>query len=45
VVLPPDTPLITALRSVPEWEQIYADSEAVILTRRPQSLPDGNQVR
>lgn len=33
VVLPPDSPLITALRSTPEWQQIYADSEAVILTR------------
>ena len=33
VVLPPDAPLITALRSSPEWEQIYADSEAVILTQ------------
>jgi hypothetical protein len=35
VVLPPDAPLITALRSGPDWEQIYSDSEAVILTRRP----------
>ena len=33
VVLPPDAPLITALRSSPEWKQIYADSQAVILTR------------
>jgi hypothetical protein len=45
VVLPPDAPLITALRSGPEWEQIYADSEAVILARRPPSPPAGNQVR
>jgi hypothetical protein len=45
VVLPPDAPLITALRSRPEWEQIYADSEAVILARRPTSPPAGNQVR
>jgi hypothetical protein len=35
LVLPPDAPLITGLRSGPEWKQIYADSEAVILTRRP----------
>jgi hypothetical protein len=35
LVLPPDAPLITALRSGPEWKQIYVDSEAVILTRRP----------
>ena len=35
LVLPPDAPLITGLRSGSEWRQIYADSEAVILTRRP----------
>jgi hypothetical protein len=34
VALPPDTPLITALKSAPEWKQVYADSEAIILTRR-----------
>ena len=33
VVLPPDAPLITALRSSPKWRQIYGDTEAVILTR------------
>ena len=33
VVLPPDAPLITALRTSPQWQQIYADSQAVILTR------------
>ena len=33
VVLPPDAPLMTALRSSPEWRQIYADSQAVVLTR------------
>ncbi|MGA9811794.1 MAG: hypothetical protein WBQ64_03395 [Terriglobales bacterium] len=33
VVLPPDAPLITALRSSPAWRQIYGDTEAVILTR------------
>lgn len=33
VVLPPDTPLITGLRLHPEWKQIYADSQAVILTK------------
>jgi hypothetical protein len=38
VVLPPDAPLITALKSSPEWRQRYADSEAVILTR-PQVVP------
>jgi hypothetical protein len=45
VVLPPDAPLITALKSTPEWKQIYADSEAVILTRPLESTPTGNQVR
>ncbi len=33
VVLPPDAPLITALRTSPKWRQIYGDSQAVILTR------------
>ena len=33
VVLSPDAPLITALRSSPKWRQIYGDTEAVILTR------------
>lgn len=33
LVLPPDAPLITALRSGPEWKQIYADSQAVVLSR------------
>jgi hypothetical protein len=44
VVLPPDAPLIVALRSSPEWTQIYADSEAVILTRSPENHAR-NQVR
>ena len=34
LVLPPDAPLITALKPTPDWKQIYADSQAVILTRR-----------
>jgi len=33
VILPPDAPLITALRSQAGWKQIYADSQAVILTQ------------
>ncbi len=33
VVLPPDAPLITALRASPGWKQIYADQQSVILTR------------
>jgi hypothetical protein len=34
VVLPPDAPLATALRVGPDWQEIYADSRAVILTKR-----------
>ena len=34
LILPPDAPLITALQSQPDWQQIFADSEAIILTRR-----------
>lgn len=34
MVLPPDAPLITALRSDSEWREIFADSQAVILIRR-----------
>jgi len=37
VVLPPDAPLITALRSQPGWKQIYADSQAVIFIRKPDT--------
>ncbi len=33
VFLPPNAPLIAALRSHPGWKQIYADSQAVVLTR------------
>jgi hypothetical protein len=45
LVLPPDAPLITALRADPEWRQIYADSEAVVLTRTLWKRSGGNQVR
>ena len=34
IVLPPDAPLITALKTSPQWREIFADSQAVILTRR-----------
>jgi hypothetical protein len=34
VVLPPDAPLVTALRALPDWETIYADPQAVVLTRK-----------
>jgi hypothetical protein len=35
VVLPPDAPLVTALRDLPSWETIYSDKQAVVLTRKP----------
>jgi hypothetical protein len=34
VILPPDTPLVVALRQNIGWKLIYADPQAVILTRR-----------
>lgn len=34
VVLPPDAPLVTALRALPDWELIYSDKQAVILIRK-----------
>jgi hypothetical protein len=33
VVLPPDAPLVTALRALPDWKTIYADGQAVVLTK------------
>lgn len=33
VVLPPDAPLVAALRLTHDWSEAYSDSEAVILTR------------
>lgn len=35
VMLPPDAPLISALRESADWKVIYADKQAVILTRTP----------
>jgi len=35
VVLPPDAPLVTALQTMPGWKTIYADAQAVILTKAP----------
>jgi hypothetical protein len=34
IILPPDAPLMTALRGEGGWKQIYADSQALILSRR-----------
>ncbi len=36
VVLPPDAPLVTALGALPDWKTIYADKQAVVLTKKAQ---------
>jgi hypothetical protein len=36
VVLPPDAPLATALLALPDWQTIYADNQAVVLTKKAQ---------
>lgn len=36
VVLPPDAPLVVALRAMPDWETVYADNQAVVLTKKTQ---------
>lgn len=33
VVLPPDAPLITALRSSPAWKTVFADKQTVVVTK------------
>jgi hypothetical protein len=33
VVLPPDAPLVLALRRLPAWKEVFADSQTVVLTR------------
>jgi hypothetical protein len=33
VVLPPDAPLTLALRGMPAWNEVFADAQAVVLTR------------
>jgi hypothetical protein len=33
VVLPPDAPLTLALRQLPAWKEVFADGQAVVLTR------------
>lgn len=35
VVLPPDAPLVTALSARRDWRTIYADGQAVVLTKVP----------
>jgi hypothetical protein len=34
VLLPPDAPLVTALRETSDWKQVYADKIAVVLTKQ-----------
>jgi hypothetical protein len=34
VALPPDAPLVTALRVLPDWETVYSDRQAVVLTKK-----------
>lgn len=33
VALPPDSPLVTALQSMPGWKTVFSDRQAVVLTR------------
>ncbi len=33
VILPPDAPVITALRLSHGWDEVYSDSQAIVLTR------------
>ena len=35
VILPPDAPLVTALSARSDWKTIYADRQAVVLTKVP----------
>jgi hypothetical protein len=35
VVLPPDAPLVVALRQLPSWEVTYTDRQAVIVIKHP----------
>jgi hypothetical protein len=34
VVLPPDAPLVTALRAMPSWETIYSDKQGIVLSKK-----------
>lgn len=44
VVLPPDAPVVTALRSLPDWEAIYSDDQALVLTKKAeQGQPQGSE--
>jgi hypothetical protein len=39
IVLPPDAPLTVALRGMPGWKEVFADSRAVVLTRTEPGVP------
>jgi hypothetical protein len=34
VVLPPDAPVVTALRILPDWQEMYADNQAVVFVKK-----------
>jgi hypothetical protein len=36
VVLPPDAPVVTALRTLTDWQEMYADSQAVVFVKKTQ---------
>jgi hypothetical protein len=36
VVLPPDAPVITALRTLPDWQEMYADNQAVVFVKKTE---------
>jgi hypothetical protein len=36
VVLPPDAPVVTALRASPDWQTMYSDDQAVVLVKKTQ---------
>lgn len=35
IILPPDAPLVTALQTAPGWKRLYADPQAVVLSKVP----------
>jgi hypothetical protein len=40
VILPPDAPVTTALRALPDWKVLYSDNQAVILAKQDLSRKD-----
>jgi len=36
VVLPPDAPVVTALRTLTDWQETHADSQAVVFVKKTQ---------